>query len=98
MARRKMKNWVAASILFFSLVAIVITGFGTGGTGGLGSLSSGGAPTGTEVAKVGQVAITTNVKRVAPLETSTVISVSLLRVNSMVSIFPAGLVSVYLPS
>ena len=60
MARRKMKNWIAASILFFSLVAIVITGFGTGGTGGLGSLSGNGAPTGTEVAKVGHVAITTD--------------------------------------
>src|SRR5205085_2637689 len=60
MARRKMKNWVAASILFFSLVAIVITGFGTGGIGGLSSLTGGGAPSGNELAKVGRVAITTD--------------------------------------
>lgn len=60
MARKKIQNWVAVGILFFVLVAMVITGFGTGGTGGLGSLGGGGAPTGTEVAKVGSVAITTD--------------------------------------
>src|SRR5689334_16690810 len=59
MARKKIQNWVAVGILFMVLVAMVITGFGTGGTGGLGSLSGGGAPSGTEVAKVGRVAITT---------------------------------------
>lgn len=57
MARKKIRNWVAATILFISLVAIVITGFGTGGTGGLDSLGGGGA-SGTELAKVGGVAIT----------------------------------------
>jgi peptidyl-prolyl cis-trans isomerase D len=57
-----MKNWIAASILFFSLVAIVLTGFGTGGSGGLGALSGGGggAPNGNQIAKVGSVAITTD--------------------------------------
>ena len=60
MARKKIQNWIAVGILFFVLVAMVITGFGTGGSGGLGSLGGGGAPTGTEVAKVGSVAITTD--------------------------------------
>jgi len=58
MARKKIQNWVAVGILFFVLVAMVITGFGTGGTGGLGSLSGGGAPSASEIAKVGGVAIT----------------------------------------
>jgi peptidyl-prolyl cis-trans isomerase D len=58
MSRKKIQNWVAVSILFFVLVAMVITGFGTGGSGGLGSLSGGGAPSGNEIAKVGRVAIT----------------------------------------
>ena len=58
MARRKMKNWVAAGILFFSLVAIVITGFGTGGFGGLGGLRGDGTPSANELARVGKVAIT----------------------------------------
>ena len=60
MARKKIQNWVAVGILFMVLVAMVITGFGTGGSGGLGSLGGGGAPTGTEVAKVGRVPITTD--------------------------------------
>lgn len=60
MARKKIQNWVAVVILFMVLVAMVITGFGTGGSGGLGSLGGGGAPNGTEVAKVGSVAITTD--------------------------------------
>lgn len=59
MARKKIQKWVAFSILFFVLVAMVITGFGTGGSGGLGSLSGGGSPSGNEIAKVGSVAITT---------------------------------------
>ena len=58
MARKKIQNWVAVGILFMVLVAMVITGFGTGGTGGLGSLGGGGAPSGNEIAKVGSVAIT----------------------------------------
>ena len=58
MARKKIQNWVAVGILFFVLVAMVITGFGTGGSGGLGSLSGGGAPSANEIAKVGKVAIT----------------------------------------
>ena len=40
--RRSVRTWAAAGILLFSLIAIVITGFGTGGFGGLGSLSKGG--------------------------------------------------------
>ena len=45
--RRSAKSWAAGAILFIALVAIVITGFGTGGFGGLGSLSgpSGGGET-----------------------------------------------------
>lgn len=39
--RRKSRTWAAAGILFFSLVAIVVTGFGTNGFGGLGSLAGG---------------------------------------------------------
>jgi peptidyl-prolyl cis-trans isomerase D len=58
MARKKMRNWIAVAILFFSLVAIVVTGFGTGGGGGIDSLRGGGG-TGTELATVGGVAITT---------------------------------------
>lgn len=60
MARKKIQNWVAVSILFLVLVAMVITGFGMGGSGGLGSLGGGGAPTGNQLAKVGSVAITTD--------------------------------------
>lgn len=40
--RKSLRSWVVVAILFFSLVAIVVTGFGTGGFGGLGSLSGGG--------------------------------------------------------
>lgn len=59
MARKKIQNWVAVGILFFVLVAMVITGFGTGGSGGLGSLGGGGnTPSGNELARVGRVAIT----------------------------------------
>lgn len=39
--RRSARSWAAAAILFLALVAIVITGFGTGGFGGLGSLNPG---------------------------------------------------------
>ena len=40
--RKSLRSWIVVAILFFSLVAIVVTGFGTGGFGGLGSLSGGG--------------------------------------------------------
>jgi len=40
--RRSAKSWAAATILFLALVALVITGFGTGGFGGIGSLNPGG--------------------------------------------------------
>ena len=49
--RRKARTWVAAVILFFVLVAIVITGFGTDGFGGLGNLG-GGAPQAEQLARV----------------------------------------------
>ena len=42
--RRSTTKWVAGAILFLVLVAIVVTGFGTGGVGGLGSMMKG--PTG----------------------------------------------------
>jgi peptidyl-prolyl cis-trans isomerase D len=51
--RRSVRTWAAAAILFFALVAIVITGFGTGGFGGLGSLSSKGGNQGDVLASVG---------------------------------------------
>lgn len=57
MARKRFRNFTVGVILFLSLVAIVITGFGTGG-GGLGDLGAGGSPAGTELAKVGDTPIT----------------------------------------
>ena len=57
MARKKFRNFTIGLILFLSLVAIVITGFGTGGYGGLDSLG-GGAASGTELARVGSRPIT----------------------------------------
>lgn len=59
MARKRIRNWLAVSILFLSLVAIVITGFGTGGGGGLDSLGGGSSQSGTELARVGNRPITT---------------------------------------
>lgn len=37
--RKSARSWAAAAILFIALVAIVITGFGTGGLGGIDALS-----------------------------------------------------------
>ena len=59
MARKKFRNFTVGAILFLSLVAIVITGFGTGG-GGLGDVGGGGQTTETELAKVGSTPITTD--------------------------------------
>ena len=59
MARKRFRNFTVGVILFLSLVAIVITGFGTGG-GGLGDLSSGGSTTATELARVGETPITSD--------------------------------------
>ena len=39
-------------LLFLALVAIVVTGFGTGGFGGLGSLGGGGSASGDPLATV----------------------------------------------
>ena len=51
--RKSLRSWIVVAILFFSLVAIVVTGFGTGGFGGLGSLSGGrGGATGDALATV----------------------------------------------
>lgn len=50
--RSKASRWFAGGILFLVLLAIVITGFGTGGFGGLGNLGGGGRPTGDELATV----------------------------------------------
>jgi peptidyl-prolyl cis-trans isomerase D len=50
--RRTARTWVAAAILFLVLVAIVITGFGTGGFGGLDSLGGGTTATSDELARV----------------------------------------------
>ena len=55
--RRSARSWAAAVILFIALVAIVVTGFGTGGFGGLGSLSS-GRQSGAELASVGERSLT----------------------------------------
>lgn len=55
--RRSARSWAAAVILFIALVAIVITGFGTGGMGGLDSLS-GGTKTGEVLARVGDRSVT----------------------------------------
>jgi peptidyl-prolyl cis-trans isomerase D len=61
MARKRFRNITVAVILFLSLVAIVITGFGTGGVGGIDSLGGrGGAPTGTELATIGGIPVTTD--------------------------------------
>ncbi len=48
--RRTTRTWAAGAILFLALMAIVITGFGTGGMGGLGSIGGGGS--GASVARV----------------------------------------------
>jgi peptidyl-prolyl cis-trans isomerase D len=47
--RKSLRSWATIGLLLFSLIAIVVTGFGTGGFGGLGSLSKsdGTAPTDT---------------------------------------------------
>jgi peptidyl-prolyl cis-trans isomerase D len=55
--RRGIMSKIMLGVLFLSLVAIVITGFGTGGMGGLGELGGLGAST---VAKVGGEAITSD--------------------------------------
>lgn len=50
--RSKASRWFAAGILFLVLLAIVVTGFGTGGFGGLGNLGGAGRPAGDELATV----------------------------------------------
>jgi peptidyl-prolyl cis-trans isomerase D len=41
--RKSLRSWATVLLLFIALVAIVVTGFGTGGFGGLGSLSGRGS-------------------------------------------------------
>src|SRR5688572_711022 len=55
--RRSARSWDAAVVLFIAFVAIVVTGFGTGGFGGLGSLT-GGPQAGAELARVGDRRVT----------------------------------------
>jgi peptidyl-prolyl cis-trans isomerase D len=55
--RRGITAKIMLGVLFLSLVAIVITGFGTGGMGGLGELGKLGQDT---VAKVGGTSLTTD--------------------------------------
>ncbi|MEA3030393.1 MAG: peptidyl-prolyl cis-trans isomerase [Sphingomonadales bacterium] len=43
-ARKRLTKWLGVALLGFVLIAMVATGFGTGGFGGLGSLSGGGTP------------------------------------------------------
>jgi peptidyl-prolyl cis-trans isomerase D len=58
--RKSLRSWATVLLLLLALIAIVVTGFGTGGFGGIDSLGGrGGGPTGTELARVGGVAITT---------------------------------------
>ncbi|HYJ51724.1 MAG TPA: SurA N-terminal domain-containing protein [Allosphingosinicella sp.] len=50
--RKSLRSWATVLLLFIALVAIVVTGFGTGGVGGLGSLSGGGGTSGDALASV----------------------------------------------
>lgn len=52
--RSKASRWFAGGLLFLVLVAIVVTGFGTGGFGGIDSLSGGGGTTDQLVSVDGQ--------------------------------------------
>ena len=56
--RSKASRWFAAGILFLVLLAIVVTGFGTGGFGGLCNLVGSSRPAGDELATVEGEAIT----------------------------------------
>jgi peptidyl-prolyl cis-trans isomerase D len=51
--RKSLRSWATIALLMLALVAIVITGFGTGGGGGIDSLSGGGSsPAGEQLATV----------------------------------------------
>jgi peptidyl-prolyl cis-trans isomerase D len=57
--RKSLRSWFTIGLLFLALVAIVVTGFGTGGGGGLGALSGRNAgPTGDQLATVNGEPIT----------------------------------------
>jgi peptidyl-prolyl cis-trans isomerase D len=56
-ARKKASKWLAVTLLGLVLVAMVVTGFGTGGFGGIDSMVGGGVG-GSDVAKVEGRAIT----------------------------------------
>ena len=55
--RKSLRSWATVGLLLFALIAIVVTGFGTGGVGGLGALTGQGGATGDNVATVGGEAI-----------------------------------------
>jgi len=57
--RKSLRSWATLLLLFLALVAIVVTGFGTGGVGGIGSMTGTGSPTET-VATVEGKAIPAN--------------------------------------
>jgi peptidyl-prolyl cis-trans isomerase D len=50
--RKSLRSWATVALLFIALVAIVVTGFGTGGVGGLGSLGGGAGDPGEALASV----------------------------------------------
>ena len=51
--RKSLRSWATIGLLLFALIAIVVTGFGTGGFGGLGSLTKGsGTEAGDRLATV----------------------------------------------
>src|SRR3954447_25114762 len=59
--RKSLRSWATVGLLLIALIAIVVTGFGTGGFGGLGSLSQGKGSDGSDtLATVEGKAITAN--------------------------------------
>lgn len=56
--RKSMRSWATVALLLFALIAIVVTGFGTGGVGGLDALSGKGGASGDKLARVGGQDIT----------------------------------------
>ena len=46
--RKSLRSWATVGLLLIALIAIVVTGFGTGGFGGLGSLTKGNGANGAD--------------------------------------------------
>lgn len=62
--RKSLRSWATVGLLLIALIAIVVTGFGTGGFGGLGSLTkSGGSDDGDRLVTVEGKAITASEAR-----------------------------------